>query len=242
MCTLSWWRGGGCLEVFFNRDEQRTRPASLPAAIREGRELSYIAPLDPLGGGTWIAVNETGLCACLLNGYGGGAHAGARSRGVIVRTLAESAWDVPAALRAYAAFDLGQFAPHHLFLFDPGRACASTWDGGHLTQRTDLDELHPFTTSSVRTDEAVAWRRNAYAEATGGAAEPSALKRFHSTRNMEDPALGVCMDREDARTVSFAHARVDRAAVELTCLARSNGAAFEAGSPLRLRRREVRRA
>lgn len=75
MCTATWaFRGGPgawTLELGFNRDEHRSRPKAHPPRLRRpaagGR--AFIAPRDPLGGGSWLAVNDAGICLALLNRY-----------------------------------------------------------------------------------------------------------------------------------------------------------------------------
>ena len=68
MCTLTWWRGGnGAFEVYFNRDEKKTRSVAVPPGVHEVRGVRFLAPVDPDGRGTWIVANEQGLVVCLLN-------------------------------------------------------------------------------------------------------------------------------------------------------------------------------
>ena len=60
MCTLSWLTTEAGYSVFCNRDERKTRPVAVPPAILRTGGVAYIAPIDPEGGGSWIAVNEQG--------------------------------------------------------------------------------------------------------------------------------------------------------------------------------------
>ncbi len=70
MCTASWSVGEGRLSLFFNRDERKTRSEASPPALLTLDETRLLAALDPDAGGTWLAVNEFGLCVFLLNNYG----------------------------------------------------------------------------------------------------------------------------------------------------------------------------
>ena len=57
MCTLTWWRdgsGSGTYEVFFNRDEKKTRSVAEPPKIISDYGLEFVAPIDPDGGGTHV--------------------------------------------------------------------------------------------------------------------------------------------------------------------------------------------
>ena len=68
MCTVTLLRQSNGLRLFMNRDEAHSRkPALKPKLMVE--ESKVYAPIDPQGGGTWIAYNEKGYWGCLLNGY-----------------------------------------------------------------------------------------------------------------------------------------------------------------------------
>ena len=90
MCTASWLDRPEGFELFFNRDERRTRARSLPPRVVTAPDgTRYLAPIDAESGGTWIAVNEHGLAVCLLNRYPEVlAPATPRSRGHLVTHLA----------------------------------------------------------------------------------------------------------------------------------------------------------
>jgi hypothetical protein len=66
MCTLTIHWGN---EIFigFNRDEKKDRPFETAIEHRKQESTWYLAPEDPVSGGTWIAVNEHGLFFALLN-------------------------------------------------------------------------------------------------------------------------------------------------------------------------------
>ncbi|NKB23842.1 MAG: hypothetical protein GKR87_05585 [Kiritimatiellae bacterium] len=61
MCTVTWLHDTHRYEVFFNRDEQRTRLPASPPQIRIRNHMKYMAPIDEQAGGSWIGVNEGGL-------------------------------------------------------------------------------------------------------------------------------------------------------------------------------------
>lgn len=71
MCTLTWWRGaaGEGYEVFFNRDELKTRPPAKPPAAGERGGVRFLSPVDTQAGGTWIWANQFGVVMALLNWY-----------------------------------------------------------------------------------------------------------------------------------------------------------------------------
>ena len=70
MCTLTYLLNERGYELFFNRDEQRSRLLAEPPKLNKvNKSHGAIYPIDPQGGGTWIAVNEQGLSLALLNNY-----------------------------------------------------------------------------------------------------------------------------------------------------------------------------
>jgi uncharacterized protein with NRDE domain len=144
MCTLAvaWhtdrrWP----LVAAANRDERLHRAAE-PWALREsGLAPRYAAPLDRVGGGTWIGVSARGVFAGLTNHHArqaGFPEPRRRSRGeLVVKALAHrSAAEARAAL---ATADAGAYNPFHLLVADAESAFAWLYDGA----RSALLELGP---------------------------------------------------------------------------------------------------
>ncbi len=69
MCTLSYYPFGvGRFLLVSNRDESLERePATLPQ-LRTVGGRRLLMPVDPKGGGTWIAISDKARAVCLLNG------------------------------------------------------------------------------------------------------------------------------------------------------------------------------
>jgi uncharacterized protein with NRDE domain len=67
MCTLSFVKLKHGYILTSNRDED-VRRASSPPRVQEHKGVSLLFPGDPLAKGSWIALREDGLSACLLNG------------------------------------------------------------------------------------------------------------------------------------------------------------------------------
>src|SRR5689334_3842624 len=95
MCTVTWVRRKRGYDLLCNRDEKRTRKKAVPPRPAVLGGVQYLAPIDADHGGTWIATNEFGLSACLLNGAnltcGECTAAGIRSRGLLLRDLMSAA-------------------------------------------------------------------------------------------------------------------------------------------------------
>ena len=61
MCTVTLLPLGDHLRVMTNRDELHTRPSAHPPFITRAGAALALMPVDPQGGGTWIAGTSAGL-------------------------------------------------------------------------------------------------------------------------------------------------------------------------------------
>ena len=228
MCTLSFRVEQGDYELFFSRDERRSRPVARPPALEREAGVRFLAPRDPEGGGTWLAANQYGVTLALLNRYGVTARGSDfESRGALVTRLASapSLREVEARLRAAALARHRQF---DLAVFEPGEPVARFgWNGREL--EIDRDARGPLCSSAVADAAARAERRARFAELCARDAvhaSSSTLETFHREHVPARGVLSACMHRADAKTVSLARVRVTPARVTL---------AYAAGSPCRAR-------
>jgi hypothetical protein len=228
MCSLSWLRGGGRLLVVMNRDERLDRAPAQPP--QRWAEYAFTAPRDPDGGGTWIAVRDSGLVIALLNHHPparpGRAVARRRtglSRGRLVTALAAEA-GVPDAARLRRSM-LEAFAPFRLFVAGPRAAPAVfTWDGARLSARR-LDPRLGFLTSSSWNPRAVLPARHArfraFVRQHGGRPSRAALVAFHADAgHPRGGAWAIRMTRDDAGTVSTTVVEAGQAGVRMRYRAR----------------------
>ncbi len=261
MCTLTWWSDyQGRYEVFFNRDERKTREAALPPReLRCGEDVRLLAPIDPRGGGTWLAVNEAGVTIALLNWYeeepGEAPKAGWRSRGRLVTDLADAGSAEELAERI-SRIDAGSYPPFRVAGFaldEAGGFHAFAWEwsrGGCLLPIQPLER--PLCSSSYETGPVIGGRRarlEAWAMQSSGELSPDELWRYHHGENPEagvevPSAWSVRMDRSDAQTWSISRVSVGPEAVNFLYEAESPGLG-EPGivtrASLPRRRREVGR-
>jgi hypothetical protein len=215
MCTVSVIRpltgapslqpGSALLRVVVNRDEQRTRPAAFPPVVVSAPGGRAVMPLDPQGGGTWVAANDAGLVFALLNGAPAApSAAGLRptSRGLIIPRVVESS-SVEEVWARLQELDVTGCQPWRLIVASSTRLLDVEQRAGRGLRR--LISLLPVrfmaTSSSERSDDAGVARRRLFrdlvAPATG-----SAQDRFHAHQWDDDPGISVVMQRESARTVS----------------------------------------
>lgn len=211
MCTVTWWRGPDRYEVLFNRDERRTRlPGRAPQVMVAPEGARFVAPLDPQGGGSWLAANARGVTAGLLNHYereAAAAPADPVSRGLLLLGLMDAA-SAPALVEQAAARASGRFAPFLLLAFDAAGVHQVRWDGARAVTIRMTDAARPVSTSSFDPARVIACRRARYAALAGAAPTPEDLERYHFSVDAAGGPYSVCMTREDARTVSFSRVRV----------------------------------
>jgi len=215
MCTLSWQFSSAGFDLFFNRDEQRSRAPACPPESRSTDDgTSYLALIDPEGGGSWIFVNEHGLAATLLNAYDLTADVQSsgeqlRSRGQLLLALSDVRCiaEFETALRSELLKSL--YAPCFLCAFDlGGRQMIRLWDGRELV--SVVPRIPGFlTTSSVRSKEVVSHREEAFMQALGAPPyDPDAMETLHAGLERPADAFNVRMSRLDAKTVSRTHIRM----------------------------------
>jgi hypothetical protein len=212
MCTVTWWLApaGASYEVFFNRDERRTRGAATPPVQADAAGVKYLAPADADFGGTWLLVNAHGVVLALINHYPANPKtplAPARSRGLLLRDLADCA-GITAVCERLAEAELARFNAFFLLAFEPGQKPRKwTWDTRTLLEDSAADPLPFFTSSSFRSEDIRRHRRKLFVDrwAAKGPLTPDDLAQFHLLREPERPAFGLLMDRADARTVSYSH-------------------------------------
>lgn len=214
MCTVSWHHRQGGFKLFFNRDEQRSRArADAPEARLAPNGTPFLAPLDPDGGGTWIFLNAAGVCAVLLNTYGGDGteRSGVpRSRGLLLADLTVARDRNDLAARLGEAVWQHPYHPCLILAIDAHGAVLREWTGGALRAHP-LPRSNVLATSSVNPAGVAATRKDRFAQIMGrssGREEDKALA-FHFLHDPSAPAESPLMARTDARTVSVTGTEVE---------------------------------
>lgn len=219
---MSWLRDGTGYDLFFNRDEKRSRLPAQPPEVRRVGSTAILAPRDEQAGGSWVAVNEYGLTLALLNGYLGGDAATTppsgqwTSRGRLVMDLADCTAVAELAERLKAR-DLETFRSFHLAALDPHAALLASWRDGALECVDESCFSPPLISSSFRFEEVAESRRERYREfidAAGGSTVEGSLA-YHRSHAPERGPFSPCMHREDARTISFSWVHVNDACVQM---------------------------
>ncbi|MEM7790136.1 MAG: NRDE family protein [Verrucomicrobiota bacterium] len=213
MCTLSWWIDQESRGVFFNRDEKFTRSRGLPPQVVKSEGYDILMPVDPDAGGTWIGVNEMGVVVALLNNYPHYQETSPdqRSRGQLVFDLLKQSESATDCMQRLSNQNLRRYRGFLLFTMDSeSKPQASDWAGISLRPIPLLDShgLHLLTTSSVRSEACIDYRRNLFCR---NSRTPDYLRRKHHHFEHSDTALGPLMIRDDAATDSFTEVRLNGA-------------------------------
>lgn len=212
MCTASWFASADGYEVFFNRDERRTRKEALPPTITTDNGVSFITPADTNAGGTWMGVNQYGMTLCLLNYYVNSGTLSSSStyvsRGILLRNLLHVR-DKNELNHLFSGIDFMQYQPFTMLAFDDSGACSLfRWRGE--TSKKRLPEstqtvFPPVSSSSFQTAEVIQNRMNVYESCQSGKNQRDNHLKYHASHVPDKSAFSVCMHRDDARTVSFSH-------------------------------------
>ncbi len=221
MCTLSFLPDddGGYL-LGLNRDELPSRSTALPPRLDEAAGVPMCTPIDPDGGGSWIALNARGYGVCLINGDSQRLRAptvGAPSRGLLVTSvILDPAPDAVSEFFARRQRE-GQMLenPFRLYVAEPGargrapkRATLHRfeWTGLQM-QRTECAESR-VEISNGYDQSAVTQRRSASFHrwlGDGGSPDLDPLVRWHCSHDVEAPdgdVFSQCMHHTVASTVS----------------------------------------
>ncbi len=205
-----------------NRDELRTRPPSLPPVVRACGAGRALMPIDPTSGGTWVGVSDAGLAATLLNVYSEPARAtpakaGLRSRGALVPAVLEcgsmtQAVDVAASIRPR------EYPPFRLVMLTIDTVAELRSDGATLRLTVEPRDAAPrlYTSSGLGDQQVEAPRRELFDTMFASPGDRVAQQEaFHRHSWPDRRHLSVCMERADARTVSYTWVAIEPERVAL---------------------------
>lgn len=215
MCTVSLVPAGVRLRLMCNRDERHTRPTAHPPTITVAGEHLAMLPLDPLGGGTWIAASGAGLAFALLN-RDGPSGASALSRGRLILELLDAA-SLDHVIDGARQLCRRDWPGHRLIVTDGASvlelhiAVSGLRVREHVTSRPLM-----FTSSSVDVDLARSLRTGLFEQIVARAADVlDGQDAFHRHRWPDRPHLSVHMRRHDAATQSITMVELTPATVRM---------------------------
>ncbi len=212
MCTVTFIARKNGYALGMNRDEQRSRVAGRPPSKKMIGGCAVLAPCEP-GGGTWMALNDTGVTFALINWYAITARVKGEtaSRGQVV--VATSAKRTPGlAAAALAQLPLQRINPFRLIGVFPGtkEIIEWRWNLKTLVRKNHRWQNQQWISSGF--DEPAAQRvrsrtfRAALKQKSAGS--PGWLRRLHRSHLPQTGPFSTCMHRADAATVSYTEATV----------------------------------
>jgi hypothetical protein len=147
MCTVSFIPIAGTVYLTHNRDERATRLKALPPRVHNINGHKLLFPRDGEAGGSWVAINENGNAAVLLNGgivnhINEGPYR--KSRGIVFLELVATA----NILLSWEAIKLDGIEPFSLIVWNANQLFRCVWDGNNKHQM-QLNAAKPHTWSSV---------------------------------------------------------------------------------------------
>jgi len=214
MCSVSFLPHSRGFYLGMNRDESLLRPTANPPGIAKRGERLALFPSEA-GGGSWVGVNDSGLCVTLINWYAVAREPGSGrvSRGIVVPSVLAVA-NLLQAKEIIEALPKEDMSPFRLLVFGLHDRTVREF---RWNQRA-LEELahtwKPRHWFSSGCDEPRAQRergrvaRDAWRESQAG--RLPWLRRLHASH---EPARGpfcFCMHRKDAATVSYTEVVVTR--------------------------------
>lgn len=206
-----------------NRDESRQRPPALPPQIRCAGDRQVVMPVDSTSDGTWIAVNDAGIAATLLNIYPKpgdpttrAKDPSLRSRGEIIPSLLAHS-TIEAVGEALKNLDVRQYPGFRLVITDGVHLLTCRSEDGGLTDTLENWDGQPMMwASSGLGDELVDGpRRELFDQTLALNPSADAQDEYHRADDREASHLAVCMSRPDAQTVSYTFVEITDAKIEL---------------------------
>jgi hypothetical protein len=212
MCTVSFLPKPRGFYLAMNRDEKRSRPIALPPVIANVGDRRAILPREP-NGGTWIAVNDAGICLALINWHKieRSPVGEITSRGQVTTALA-GACSSDEIARAVRALTLRKLRPFRLIVVQPSEEVLTEW---RWNLEFLAERMHPWQPKhwfSSGFDEATAeLQRRRVCDAA--CKEPSTgnirwLRRLHQSHAPKRGPFSICMHRANAVTVSYTEVAV----------------------------------
>jgi len=147
MCTVTFIPSGDKIYITSNRDEKSGRRQALPPRFYIHNDVQLLYPRDEDAGGSWIAINENGNAAVLLNGAFVKHTAFSsyrKSRGLIFLDIIKSYTPV----KYFSEIDLYGIEPFTIITIEAGNLFECRWNGIKKF-RKQLQISNPYIWSSA---------------------------------------------------------------------------------------------
>ncbi|MEP7233288.1 MAG: NRDE family protein [Ginsengibacter sp.] len=212
MCTVTFVPVKDKYFITSNRDEKCGRKTAIPPASYKFDNGQVIFPKDADAGGSWIAINENGNAAVLLNGAFQKHNTKASyrsSRGIIFLEIIKASLPV----RYFTQLDLPGIEPFTLIILDNNSLYECRWDGDRKHCRQLRKNHHYIWSSSTLYDDEVAKKREQwFAAFLNKHPKPTQedILNFHQHAGHNDKQNALKMDRNGIiSTVSLTTVALD---------------------------------
>ena len=206
MCTVTFIPVKDKFFITSNRDEKFSRQQALPPAVYNINDTKIIFPKDANAGGTWVAMQQNGNAAVLLNGafvkhipqpkY-------KKSRGIVFLEIITAA--TPS--RYFSKIDLEGIEPFTLVLLENNKLYEYRWDGEKkYFLQVENTIPHIWSSATLYDEDVVKKREQWFADFLQKKAVPSQedILHFHQFTGDGDSHNDLQMDRDGImQTVSI---------------------------------------
>jgi hypothetical protein len=207
MCTVSFIPNTKGFYLGMNRDESRLRSIALQPEAHATTYGVSIYPSEP-SGGTWIGINDSGLCLALINWHKVPTRPVHEvvSRGIVVKELIQSlaSGDLSSLIRD---LPIEAMPPFRLIAISLRESLIREfrWDQNRLTTVGQRWVASHWFSSGLDEHQAEVTRaavcRQKWNESDAG--ELAWLRRLHASHLPDRGGFSICMHREDSCTVSY---------------------------------------
>jgi len=207
MCTVTFIPRPTGYGLAMNRDEKRTRVKGLPPSTKSADGRRVVCPSEP-GGGTWLALNDSGATLALVNWYSVSArvHSLPQSRGEVVNAVSAAATAAQAGERL-SRLPLRRVNPFRLVgIFPAVREILEwRWDLKQLVCKRHRWRAQQWISSGFDEPAAQLVRGRTFrrAQRQKSAGTLGWLRRLHRSHSPGRGPFSTCMHRADAATVSY---------------------------------------
>lgn len=198
MCTVTFIPAKDKIFITSNRDEKAWRGRAIVPQFYQHNNYRLVYPKDADKGGTWIAINENGNVAVLLNGAFVKHEPDPRftkSRGIIFSEIIESENPVD----TFNTINLDATEPFTLVMYADDSLYELRWDGYKKFQtEKDKSQPHIWSSATLYAKDIVDRRSSWFNEWLKNNAAPSAkdILHFHLFGGDGDTHNDIRMNRD----------------------------------------------